>query len=300
MWKWYKLSRAKYNNRIYLMTTIREYFDTDTKALNAQSEWILNNKNSSSPVKIIGKISYIIDTNVKYWSFYFPQNSPLNYVKKILSLEEVMQCCFDGEPSQTIGFVDSPERYNFDDFHFTKQIYIYIDETLTKEQIDEIKTHGKLFGFNIVLRDKNYVKEKAELSIPLAFISHDSRDKNILVEELVRELNSLACPVWYDKYALKGGDNLRESIEKGLKESKKCILILSPNFLENTKWAKSEFETIFIREIYKKEDVIIPVWHNVSENDIYEYSPKLLSKVGLNTSVGIKDLAKKIVEAINN
>lgn len=43
------------------MTTIREYFDTDTKALNAQSEWILNNKNSSSPVKIIGKISYILN-----------------------------------------------------------------------------------------------------------------------------------------------------------------------------------------------------------------------------------------------
>lgn len=142
-------------------------------------------------------------------------------------------------------------------------------------------------------------KKKQKKEIPLAFISHDSRDKDDLVRELAKELYRLACPVWYDEYTLKGGDNLRESIEKGIKEAKKCILILSPNFLENEKWAKSEFETIFVREIYKKEDVIIPIWHNVSEDDIYEYSPKLLSKVGLTTSMGIKELAKEIIEAIN-
>lgn len=281
------------------MTTIREYFDTDAKALNAQSEWEVKNQDGLNSVIVIGKISYVIDTNIKYWSLFFPQESTIDYIKYILSLNDISQCHWDGEISQTISYVDSPEEYSFKDFHFTKQIYIYIDQLLTKEQIDEIQKHSRLFGFNTIVRDNYYVQEKAKKEIPLAFISHDSRDKDDLVRELAKELYRLACPVWYDEYTLKGGDNLRESIEKGIKEAKKCILILSPNFLENEKWAKSEFETIFVREIYKKEDVIIPIWHNVSEDDIYEYSPKLLSKVGLTTSMGIKELAKEIIEAIN-
>lgn len=281
------------------MTTIREYFDTDAKALNAQSEWEVKNQDGSNKVIVIGKISYVIDTNIKYWSLFFPYNSTMDYMKYILSLNEISQCHWNGEISQIISYMDNPEQYSFESFHFTKQIYIYIDQFLTKEQIDEIQKHSRLFGLNSIVRDKYYVQEKAKKEIPLAFISHDSRDKDELVRELAKELYSLACPVWYDEYTLKGGDNLREGIEKGIKEAKKCILILSPNFLENDKWAKSEFETIFVREIYKKEDVIIPIWHNVSEDDIYEYSPKLLSKVGLNTSMGIKELAKKIVEAIN-
>jgi len=281
------------------MTTIREYFDTDAKALNAQSEWEVKNQDGSNKVIVIGKISHIVDTNIKYWSLFFPHESTIDYIKYILSLNEISQCHWDGEISQTISYMDSPEQYSFESFHFTKQIYIYIDQFLTKEQIDEIQKHAQLFGFNIIVRDNHYAEEKAKKETPLAFISHDSRDKDELVRELAKELYSLACPVWYDEFTLKGGDNLRESIEKGIKEAKKCILILSPNFLENEKWAKSEFETVFVREIYKKEDVIIPIWHNISEDDIYEYSPKLLSKVGLNTSIGIKKLAKKIIEAIN-
>lgn len=280
------------------MTTIREYFDTDTKALSAQSEWEVKNQDGLNTVIVIGKISYVIDTNIKYWSLFFPQESTIDYIKYILSLNDISQCHWDGEIFQTISYVDSPEQYHFKDFHFTKQIYIYINKFLAKEQIDEIQKHSQLFGFNVIVRDNYYAEEKATKEIPLAFISHDSRDKDELVRELAKELYSLACPVWYDEYTLKGGDNLRESIEKGIKEAKKCILILSPNFLENEKWAKSEFETVFVREIYKKEDVIIPVWHNVSEDDIYEYSPKLLLKVGLTTSMGIKELAKKIIEAI--
>lgn len=281
------------------MTTIREYFDTDAKALNAVSEWAVCSNNGSNLINVIGKISYRIEEYIKYWSFYFPKNSTTDYVKYMLNLKEVAKCHMEKEPSQTVGYVDSPERYKLEDFHFTKRIYIYIDEVLTIKQIIEIEDHGKIFGFSVIIRDKNYAKEKSELIKPLAFISHDSRDKDTLVRELAQEMYSLACPIWYDEYTLKGGDNLRESIEKGLKEAKKCIVILSKNFIENSGWTKTEFETILMREIYKKENILIPIWHGVSKDDIYEYSPQLLNRLGLNTNKGIKVLAKEIVDLIN-
>lgn len=281
------------------MTTIREYYDTEAKALNAESSWMLQGQDGSNPITVLGKISYRIDENIKYWSFYFPQTSPIDYIKYVLRLEEVKNCHLEGEPSQIIGYLDSPEKYNLEDFQFTKRIYIYIDEVLTNEQTEELVNHGQDVGFVVILRDKKYAVERSERAKPIAFISHDSRDKDELVRELAREMSSLACPIWYDEYTLKGGDNLRESIERGLKEAKKCIIILSPNFLANERWAKVEFESIFIREIHKKENIMIPVWHNVSEEEIYKYSPLLLSKMGLSSSMGVKELAKQLVKIVS-
>ena len=94
--------------------------------------------------------------------------------------------------------------------------------------------------------------ERSELGKPLAFISYDSRDKNI-ASLIAVGLTDMKCPVWYDEYMLKVGDNLRDSIEKGLKECTKCIFILSPNFLSNSGWAKKEFESIFMRELIEKK-----------------------------------------------
>jgi hypothetical protein len=106
------------------------------------------------------------------------------------------------------------------------------------------------------------------------------------------------CPVWYDEYSLKVGDNLREKIEKGLKETEKCIVILSPNFLTNRGWGKAEFDSIFTREILEKKNVILPIWHNVGVQEIYDYSPGLANKVALNSSMGAVQLAAKLANAI--
>ena len=68
----------------------------------------------------------------------------------------------------------------------------------------------------------------------------------------------MRCPVWYDEYSVKVGDSLRASVEKGLKESKKCVLILSPNFLSNTGWTKTEFDSIFTRQILEGSNIVPP------------------------------------------
>ena len=108
------------------------------------------------------------------------------------------------------------------------------------------------------------------------------------------------CPVWYDEYSLKVGDSLRSSIEKGLRETKKCVLILSPNFLANDGWGKAEFDSVYTREIIERGNVILPVWHNVDVKQVYEYSPRLADKVGLSSTLGVEELAKKLAIAIKH
>ena len=148
------------------------------------------------------------------------------------------------------------------------------------------------------MRDRKYASAKSSRGKPLAFISHDTRDKDELVRELAHELTRLMCPVWYDEYSLKVGASLRDSIEKGLKEAKNCIVIFSPNFLSNEGWGKAEFDSIYTREILNKENVLLPVWHNVSAEEVYEYSPRLADKVGLNSKEGVKELARKLANQV--
>jgi hypothetical protein len=42
----------------------------------------------------------------------------------------------------------------------------------------------------------------------------------------------------------------------------------------------------------------LPVWHNVDAKQVYEYSPRLADKVGLNSSLGVEELARRLVRAI--
>ncbi len=129
---------------------------------------------------------------------------------------------------------------------------------------------------------------------PAAFISHDSRDKQDIARPLAMKLTEMRCKVWFDEFSLKPGDSLRESIETGLKECRRCVLILTPNFLTNEGWTKTEFNSVFTREILEKRNLIIPIWAGVTKNQIFEYCPTILDRVGLMWTDGEETIAKRI------
>jgi hypothetical protein len=120
------------------------------------------------------------------------------------------------------------------------------------------------------------------------------------VRELAYEMVRLMCPVWYDEYSLKVGDSLRTNIENGLKEARKCIIVLSPNFMSNGGWGKAEFDSIFTREILEKQNVILPIWHNVTVQQVYDYSPRMADKVALPSSLGVPELARRLMSVIKS
>jgi hypothetical protein len=181
---------------------------------------------------------------------------------------------------------------------FTRKLYLYIDDFLEISKVNEIIDLGKISDFNVTVRDRRYAKDTSALEKPLAFISHDFRDQDALVRELAIEMTRLGCPVWYAEFSLKVGNSLRESIERGLKETQKCIIILSKSFLSNKGWGKAEFDSVFTREILEKKNIILPIWHNVEKYEIYEYCPSLLDKFALQSSLGAKELAKRLADVI--
>lgn len=153
----------------------------------------------------------------------------------------------------------------------------------------------------VVLKKVRAIRDQGKqryAGVPKAFICHDSRDKRSIAARVATGLSGLGCHVWYDDFSLRVGDPLRESIEEGLKACKKCILILSPNFLSNRGWTKIEFNAAFTREIVERNNVLLPVWAGVTKDQVYAYSPVLADRLGIDWARGTREVVSKLYAAI--
>ncbi|MBZ5506930.1 MAG: toll/interleukin-1 receptor domain-containing protein [Acidobacteriia bacterium] len=117
------------------------------------------------------------------------------------------------------------------------------------------------------------------------FVSHASEDKDY-VEPLVSALEKAGIRVWFDKTVLGWGDDLRSAIDRGLTNCRYGVVVFSAAFLRKKKWTEYELNALFAREEVGKNR-ILPIWHNVTRNDLLNYSPALadrLAKISANES----------------
>jgi len=115
------------------------------------------------------------------------------------------------------------------------------------------------------------------------FLSHASEDKAAIAQPLFDGLTAQGKHVWFDQAVLMVGDSLRRKIDEGLKQSSFGIVILSEHFFRKN-WPQAELDALFSREMQGRT-VILPIWHNISVDEIRSYSPLLADKVALKTSI---------------
>lgn len=128
------------------------------------------------------------------------------------------------------------------------------------------------------------------------FISHASEDKDDFVRPLAEALRARGHSVWFDELTLKVGDSLRRSIDCGLARSRFGVVVVSPNFLDK-EWPQKELDGLVAREVDGSK-VILPVWHNISADEIRSHSPILADRLATRSSDGLKRVVEDIVAAI--
>ncbi len=132
-----------------------------------------------------------------------------------------------------------------------------------------------------------------------AFISHASEDKSKLVRPLANALKKMGFHIWYDEFELRVGDSLRQSIDRGLVNSRYGIVVLSPAFFAKN-WPQYELNGLTAREMRGRK-VILPVWHKVTRDDILKFSPTLADKVAVATrGRSIKKVAREIAKVFED
>jgi hypothetical protein len=280
------------------MATLHEYFVKDgSDNLTTQQEWPIGDQAGTEFGKITARLHLDFNANAKYISFYFP-DIPGVACPEVFGLNEIQNILAWTETTVGVTAGIGNDKHDARDLRFTGQVYLYSERPVSAPDRTRIITEASRIDHRLTFRSVEYMNERNKWEKPRAFISHDSRDKNLIAEPLAVQLHKFMCPVWYDQFSLKVGDSLRESIENGLKDSQKCIVVLTPNFLKNQGWSKREFDSIFTREIVEKQKVILPIWHDVSVEDVYQYSPILADRVAVQWSLGTEEVARKILAAL--
>ncbi|MCH8947340.1 MAG: toll/interleukin-1 receptor domain-containing protein, partial [Acidobacteria bacterium] len=128
------------------------------------------------------------------------------------------------------------------------------------------------------------------------FICHASEDKDNFVRPLATALQKKGLSIWYDDFTLKVGDSLRQSIDRGLSQSRYGVVVLSPAFF-GKHWPERELDGLVAKEVGGKK-VILPVWHNVTADDVRNYSLTLADRVAASSSEGLKAVVEKLIEAM--
>ncbi len=129
------------------------------------------------------------------------------------------------------------------------------------------------------------------------FISHASEDKDEVVRPLANTLKNGGLSVWYDEFELKIGDSLRQKIDKGLVKSRFGVVVLSKSFFSKG-WTNYELDGI-VTKAMTGEQVILPIWHNISKAEVIKYSPSLADKLARNTMMHtVQEIADEIIEVI--
>ncbi len=129
------------------------------------------------------------------------------------------------------------------------------------------------------------------------FICHASEDKEEFVKPLAGALRRQNVRVWYDEFELKLGDSLRQSIDRGLRDSTFGIVVLSHSFFSKP-WPQRELDGLTAREINGKK-VILPIWHNLTREEVSYYSPTLAGKLAVSSSKGLDTVVQEILKALD-
>lgn len=140
---------------------------------------------------------------------------------------------------------------------------------------------------------KNTALEKEIIEFDV-FLSHSSLDKEVFVSELSDKLNEKGLKVFEDVKIFKIGQSQTDMMNMGILNSRFVVVFLSANFIKSG-WSDYEFKSFLNREINEKKIIILPIWHDVSVEDVRHYNPYLVDKFALRTN---KFTIDEIVEHI--
>lgn len=128
------------------------------------------------------------------------------------------------------------------------------------------------------------------------FLCHAWDDRKDAAKDLHDLLESKGVSVWFSEKDVLLGTSLLREIDKGLAKSRVGIVLVTPSFLKRIKGegiADKELSALLAR------DLLVPVVHDTTFEELREVSPLLGSRSGLSTiEDSMEDVAAKLAELL--
>jgi hypothetical protein len=130
------------------------------------------------------------------------------------------------------------------------------------------------------------------------FICHAGEDKDNVARPIANALRQEGYEVWFDEFDLTLGDNLLEGINQGIKNSDYGIVIFSEAFFKK-QWPKRELESLIAKETGDKK-IILPVWHQITYEEMRVNFPILANRVAASTDQGFRKIVEQIKKVVEH
>jgi hypothetical protein len=128
------------------------------------------------------------------------------------------------------------------------------------------------------------------------FLCHAWDDRKGAAKELHDLLESHGVTVWFSEKDVLLGSSLLREIDKGLVKSRIGIVLVTPALLKRLSAegiADKELSALLAR------DLLVPIMHNTTYEDLREVSPLLGSRSGLSTAEEpMANVAAKLAELV--
>ncbi|WP_249288918.1 toll/interleukin-1 receptor domain-containing protein [Mobiluncus curtisii] len=129
------------------------------------------------------------------------------------------------------------------------------------------------------------------------FLCHAWEDRRSIAKDLNDALENAGVSVWFSEKVVLLGSNLMREIDKGLSESRAGLVLVTESFIKRIKAegvADKELSALLAR------DLLVPIVHGVTYEDLREESPLLASRSGLDTADDtLEEIAAKISELVS-
>lgn len=166
-----------------------------------------------------------------------------------------------------------------------------------EERIEELTRQLSLSDFTSSHSDQKHMYGESGEEEYDVFISHASEDKESIAEPLWNALQERGINVWYDSLSIAWGDSLRAKIDNGLRKSQFGIVILSKDYIKKG-WTQYELDGLFQIEMTNGK-IILPIWHNISKDEVQTFSPTLAGRKALTTSLlSATEIADELVKLL--
>lgn len=143
---------------------------------------------------------------------------------------------------------------------------------------------------------ENVKKRSAVPDLRDVFLCHAWDDRKGIAKELHDLLESRGVSVWFSEKDVLLGSSLIREIDKGLAKSRVGIVLVTPALLSRLAGegiADKELSALLAR------DLLVPIMHNTTYEDLREVSPLLGSRSGLSTAEEpMTDVAAKLAELV--
>lgn len=177
-------------------------------------------------------------------------------------------------------------------------VYVYARSITGLEDWDK---HSKNLGITIRLIDDAVRQRFGEAKRPDVFICHDSKDKESIARPLAIRLREQGLKVWFDEFSIAIGDSIDDAMMKGIKGSRKGVLIVSQNLISNHKDARREAQSWIAEENRRSEYLLLPVWHGVDSEAVADWIPWLARRnAAKSPDENIETISKKIHKALQS